>query len=303
MRALRRGRRSRTRRSTARSAPNTGIRVGAGGGGLRGARAALCPAPPAGEPARELKKPKTCYVCKAEFTRLHLFYDAMCPDCAELNYAKRFQTASLDGPRGPGHRRAGEDRLPDRAQDAARRRARDRHHALPARRRRALLARARLRGVEGPPPRPRPRPAPRAERRDLRALPRAAPSSASTSSSTTPARRCAGRPGSTRTCSTERGLGSTMRRASPACSPATKARRRGSVKRPPSPAAAPRPMRRAWSPGAATAAASGITASAALSQVRYAFDDAGACVATSSPRARSTPTSSRSTCARRTPGA
>jgi len=48
-------------------------------------------------PPRELKTPRCCYVCKVEFTRLHHFYDALCSDCAELNYAKRFQTASLDG--------------------------------------------------------------------------------------------------------------------------------------------------------------------------------------------------------------
>ncbi len=45
----------------------------------------------------ELNSPRNCYVCKKEYTRLHFFYDAMCPDCAELNYQKRFQTASLDG--------------------------------------------------------------------------------------------------------------------------------------------------------------------------------------------------------------
>ncbi len=45
----------------------------------------------------ELKSPRNCYVCKAEYTRLHFFYDAMCPQCAELNYRKRFQTAPLDG--------------------------------------------------------------------------------------------------------------------------------------------------------------------------------------------------------------
>jgi NAD(P)-dependent dehydrogenase (short-subunit alcohol dehydrogenase family) len=50
---------------------------------------------PAG--ARELKKARNCYVCKAEFTQLHFFYDAMCPACAELNYEKRFQTAPLAG--------------------------------------------------------------------------------------------------------------------------------------------------------------------------------------------------------------
>jgi NAD(P)-dependent dehydrogenase (short-subunit alcohol dehydrogenase family) len=44
-----------------------------------------------------LKSPRNCYVCKAEFTKLHHFYDAMCPECAEFNYQKRFQTASLNG--------------------------------------------------------------------------------------------------------------------------------------------------------------------------------------------------------------
>jgi NAD(P)-dependent dehydrogenase (short-subunit alcohol dehydrogenase family) len=45
----------------------------------------------------ELAHPKTCYVCKAPFRKLHFFYDALCPPCAELNYTKRFQTASLEG--------------------------------------------------------------------------------------------------------------------------------------------------------------------------------------------------------------
>ena len=44
-----------------------------------------------------LESPRNCYVCKAEFTRLHFFYDTMCPGCAELNYQKRFQTADLKG--------------------------------------------------------------------------------------------------------------------------------------------------------------------------------------------------------------
>ena len=47
--------------------------------------------------ATVLINPRACYVCKAEFTRLHFFYDSMCPTCAELNYAKRFQSASLEG--------------------------------------------------------------------------------------------------------------------------------------------------------------------------------------------------------------
>lgn len=44
-----------------------------------------------------LLKPRACYVCKKEFSRLHFFYDSMCPECSEFNYAKRYQTASLEG--------------------------------------------------------------------------------------------------------------------------------------------------------------------------------------------------------------
>ena len=44
-----------------------------------------------------LKKPKSCYVCKTDFTRLHFFYDALCADCASFNYDKRFQSVPLDG--------------------------------------------------------------------------------------------------------------------------------------------------------------------------------------------------------------
>jgi NAD(P)-dependent dehydrogenase (short-subunit alcohol dehydrogenase family) len=47
--------------------------------------------------ARELKHPRACYVCKAEYRRLHFFYDSMCESCAEFNYQKRFQSASLAG--------------------------------------------------------------------------------------------------------------------------------------------------------------------------------------------------------------
>jgi NAD(P)-dependent dehydrogenase (short-subunit alcohol dehydrogenase family) len=47
--------------------------------------------------AGELKSPRNCYICKKEFTKLHFFYDTMCKDCAELNYAKRYQSAPLHG--------------------------------------------------------------------------------------------------------------------------------------------------------------------------------------------------------------
>jgi len=43
----------------------------------------------------ELESARNCYVCKAEFTKLHHFYDTMCSDCGDLNYAKRFQTTDL----------------------------------------------------------------------------------------------------------------------------------------------------------------------------------------------------------------
>ncbi len=60
------------------------------------------PAPPKGEhPAEhfgpQLKIPRTCYICKREFDRVHFFYDSMCADCAELNWTKREQTADLAG--------------------------------------------------------------------------------------------------------------------------------------------------------------------------------------------------------------
>ena len=54
------------------------------------------PSPEAGE-LLVLQSPQNCYVCKKEYTRLHFFYDTLCPSCAELNYQKRFQTADLTG--------------------------------------------------------------------------------------------------------------------------------------------------------------------------------------------------------------
>ena len=95
VKALRRRRRHRDEAEDRATRAATGIRV---------AREAPVFVPPPAlpeatpeAPTRELRKPKSCYVCKAEFTRLHHFYDALCPGCADLNYAKRFQTASLVG--------------------------------------------------------------------------------------------------------------------------------------------------------------------------------------------------------------
>jgi NAD(P)-dependent dehydrogenase (short-subunit alcohol dehydrogenase family) len=47
--------------------------------------------------ADELNEPRDCYVCKEPFRRVHFFYHSMCPGCARLNYAKRAQTARLEG--------------------------------------------------------------------------------------------------------------------------------------------------------------------------------------------------------------
>jgi NAD(P)-dependent dehydrogenase (short-subunit alcohol dehydrogenase family) len=44
----------------------------------------------------ELKSPRNCYICKAEYKQLHFFYDCLCTSCAEFNYQKRFQTAPLN---------------------------------------------------------------------------------------------------------------------------------------------------------------------------------------------------------------
>jgi len=59
-------------------------------------------APPTGEHLDEhfgpqLHVPRTCYICKREYDRVHFFYHAHCPDCAELNWTKREQTADLTG--------------------------------------------------------------------------------------------------------------------------------------------------------------------------------------------------------------
>ncbi|HTL47796.1 MAG TPA: SDR family oxidoreductase [Verrucomicrobiae bacterium] len=47
--------------------------------------------------AAEFLRSRQCYTCKVRFTKVHFFYDAMCVDCGDLNYKKRFQSAPLDG--------------------------------------------------------------------------------------------------------------------------------------------------------------------------------------------------------------
>ncbi len=43
----------------------------------------------------ELSSPRNCYVCKTMFNKLHHFYDTMCKECGDFNYAKRFQKADM----------------------------------------------------------------------------------------------------------------------------------------------------------------------------------------------------------------
>ena len=45
----------------------------------------------------ELKRSRACYVCKRAFVRVHRYYDSMCGECGDFNYAKRAQTADLSG--------------------------------------------------------------------------------------------------------------------------------------------------------------------------------------------------------------
>ena len=45
----------------------------------------------------ELGSARGCYVCKTPFTVVHRYYDSMCTQCGDFNYAKRSQTADLTG--------------------------------------------------------------------------------------------------------------------------------------------------------------------------------------------------------------
>jgi NAD(P)-dependent dehydrogenase (short-subunit alcohol dehydrogenase family) len=50
-----------------------------------------------GATAGEFSQPRKCYVCKAPYTRLHRFYDQLCPSCGDENEARRTATADLRG--------------------------------------------------------------------------------------------------------------------------------------------------------------------------------------------------------------
>ncbi|MCC6765879.1 MAG: SDR family oxidoreductase [Deltaproteobacteria bacterium] len=53
--------------------------------------------PPSGDEGATYVDAKHCYVCKEHYTRLHRFYDQLCPPCAELNWTKRGELADLRG--------------------------------------------------------------------------------------------------------------------------------------------------------------------------------------------------------------
>jgi NAD(P)-dependent dehydrogenase (short-subunit alcohol dehydrogenase family) len=46
---------------------------------------------------QDLHRERTCYVCKKPYAKVHRYYDSLCEDCGELNYAKRSQSADLCG--------------------------------------------------------------------------------------------------------------------------------------------------------------------------------------------------------------
>ncbi len=94
--ALWRRERDDVRRADVAVLERTGMRT------LRRTRVYPTPLPaPAGTPSPsespDLHAPRKCYVCKCEFRRVHFFYDAMCAECADLNWTKRHQTADLRG--------------------------------------------------------------------------------------------------------------------------------------------------------------------------------------------------------------
>jgi NAD(P)-dependent dehydrogenase (short-subunit alcohol dehydrogenase family) len=46
---------------------------------------------------RETLLPMHCYVCKRKYSEIHPFYDQLCPECGDFNFAKRSETTDLSG--------------------------------------------------------------------------------------------------------------------------------------------------------------------------------------------------------------
>lgn len=50
-----------------------------------------------GETIAELHTARPCYVCRRPYTRLHFYYDRLCPECAARSYARRCEVVDLRG--------------------------------------------------------------------------------------------------------------------------------------------------------------------------------------------------------------
>ena len=48
-------------------------------------------------PAPTVDEPRNCYTCKQDYSTIHHFYDRLCPECGDFNFAKRTETADLSG--------------------------------------------------------------------------------------------------------------------------------------------------------------------------------------------------------------
>ena len=44
-----------------------------------------------------LNAARACYVCKQPYTQVHRYYDSMCRECGDFNYARREHSADLSG--------------------------------------------------------------------------------------------------------------------------------------------------------------------------------------------------------------
>ena len=166
---------------------------------------------------REPLEPQHCYVCKEDYSELHHFYDQLCPPCAELNFAKRTETADLSGRVAlltGGRVKIGYQAGIKLLRAGAQLIVTTRFPATPPRA--TPPSPTSTTGATGS----RSSASTSATRRASRAsaATSARPATASTSSSTTPARPCAGPPTSTATCSRRRrpGAHACRSRAQPA---------------------------------------------------------------------------------------
>jgi NAD(P)-dependent dehydrogenase (short-subunit alcohol dehydrogenase family) len=55
------------------------------------------PAPEDLDDRPRLSQARDCYICKKPYAKTHRYYDSLCDDCGDFNYAKRQQTADLSG--------------------------------------------------------------------------------------------------------------------------------------------------------------------------------------------------------------